>query len=94
MSTFGCSCGSPISLVVSPNPNEGRIIRDQDIDEYYEQVSQDVAGFVQAVVQGQRREWIAQRYKLDLENVQNRHVNILLTLSDAEVVHDILLRHM
>src|SRR2546423_84042 len=86
MTRFGCSCGKTIHLTVVPNPNEGRIVRDQDIGDYYTEVGQDVAGFIQAILSGHRLGWIAKRYNIRPDDEP-------LELSDADVVEDIMMRH-
>jgi hypothetical protein len=80
-------------LTVFPNPNSGRIVRDQDAGRYNYEVGQDVSGFIQARLEGHRREWIAERYSITLDSEPNKLVDILLDITDAQVVEDIMLYH-
>lgn len=92
MTRFDCSCGKRIHLTVFPNPNSGSITRDQDEGEFYDKVGQDIAVYIQAVVDGRRREWIAEQYDLALDGEPNKLVELMFDLTDAQVVEDIMLR--
>lgn len=93
MTKFNCSCGKIVHLTVSPNANSGSVIRDQDEDEYYRQVGQDISGFIQARLNGRRHEWIAERYHLALDSEPNELVDLTFNLTDAQVVEDIVMRY-
>lgn len=73
MSGFRCVCGYSWKDK-EDDPNGGWIIRDQDKERFYVGVAKDVARFIDAIIEGHREEWVAQRfsrtYPMDLSNEQ------------------------
>ena len=55
---FKCTCGHVIRDNGQSDHIKGHILRGQSFHAAYEQPSESIAEFIQAVVAGKRREWI------------------------------------
>ena len=84
MSTLRCTCGHTIKDNKYPLPTEGKIICQEDTEQIYSCISEDIAQFIEAIMKGERPSWITQyfgaNYPLDIEN--------------TEVIHDIILKFL
>lgn len=84
MSQLKCLCGQvyrdPVVLE-GGKPSEGWLLRDQDAEQYYQDLSNDIAEFIDAILAGKRNEWLAKRF----------HNGYPTNLSNAQVIQD--LRH-
>lgn len=76
-----CPCGNIIVNNGAPSHQHGHVMRDQDSATSSETAAEEVAGFIQAIVNGRRREWVEQFYG-----------QIGFDLHDQNVVVDILSR--
>lgn len=81
MSKLGCPCGYTISDNTDNLPYKGLIIRDQDYESVFDSMSEDIAAFIRALLEGKRQEWLGERYSQDYAG---------LNLEDSEVVHDLI----
>ncbi|MBI3650379.1 MAG: hypothetical protein HY231_04960 [Acidobacteria bacterium] len=84
MSKLGCDCGGIISDTTDNIPYKGAIIRDQDEEILYQNISKDINAFIDALLQDKRAEWIRSYFSLGypVESIKNE-----------EVVSDILSGH-
>ena len=76
-------CGGTIRDHLIPCPTEGWVLRDQDQDAFLDAASQEIPGFVAAVREGRRREWIGQRFTPQYP----------ADITDREVISDLLAGH-
>lgn len=83
MSKMACRCGAVISDVVTPTPTEGWLYRDEDLDEYYDEMSRDITAFFTAVREERRGAWIGQFFSPEYP----------ADLPDVEIVQDIITSH-
>ncbi|HEX6987225.1 MAG TPA: hypothetical protein VF170_17740, partial [Planctomycetaceae bacterium] len=81
MSSMRCACGGTISNIEVPCPTEGWLYGEQDNDRFREDVSARIAGFVAAVREGQRGEWVAETFGESYTRDS----------PDAEVIHGLIL---
>jgi hypothetical protein len=85
MSQLGCECGGVISDNTDNIPYKGAIIRDQDVDAFYENVVKNINAFIDSLLLGKREEWIrgffAGGYPVD-------------DLKNADIVYDLLASHL
>ena len=62
MSKMGCNCGSVIYDYDFPLPFKGRIIRDQQVQNFVDRIAEDIAQFIKAKLNGKQHEWIARQF--------------------------------
>jgi hypothetical protein len=62
MSQLGCKCGHIIRDVSDFLPYKGDILRDQDNEEFFSVVSDELALFAAAVAANKRQEWINRHF--------------------------------
>jgi hypothetical protein len=76
-----CPCGNIIVDDGEPSHQSGHVLRDQDSTTCSETTAEEIAGFIQAIVNGRRQEWVEQFYG-----------QVGFDLHDGNVVLDILTR--
>jgi hypothetical protein len=59
MSKFGCTCGADIIDQTDNLAHKGFILKDQDRDVFFEKVTDEVAGYIDAVRNGTTQAWFA-----------------------------------
>lgn len=75
-----CKCGHVISDVVCPCPTEADVIGDTAYERFDREFTHDVAGFLAAIREGKRTEWIAEHFGVIYPH----------DLPDAEIISDLL----
>src|SRR5438309_66161 len=83
MGRIGCLCGAIIHDTLTPNPEKGHIIRDEEEDALFACQSQEVAEFIAAIREGKSEQWVAEKFTPGYQR---------LSLSDDDIVHDLLIR--
>jgi hypothetical protein len=83
MSKMACLCGGTISDTLVPCPTEGWILRDQDQEQYCDDVCRDLTAFFTAVRVGRRTDWIRKYFSPEYP----------ADVADDGVVHDIIAHH-
>jgi hypothetical protein len=80
MAKLQCRCGYLIVDQAGNLAYKGRILRDQDADNYFEQVSHDIASFATAMIGGTQQAWLV-----------NHFTDVYPTDTTAEgVIHDLI----
>ena len=62
MAKLQCQCGYVIVDQADNLAYKGRILRDQDADHYFDQVSHDIASFVAALLEGTHHAWLVSHF--------------------------------
>src|SRR5687767_2712777 len=63
MASLQCRCGQVIVDRTDNLAYKGRIVRDQDQDQFLDQVSHDIASFVTALVDGTEHAWLVNHFQ-------------------------------
>ncbi len=84
MSKLGCPCGNIIRDNTDYLPYKGHAFTDIEFFPLFEVISKEIAGFIQARVEGRERQWCANYFKNDSP----------FTDDDEGLVHTVLARHL
>lgn len=79
MSKMACRCGHIVSDLHYPSPTEGSILRQQDVDAYYDGIEEDVAQFYAAIQNKIRTEWL-HRYFSPLYPTETSDASVVISI--------------